>query len=374
MSEARTSVESRDNRQVRVRRQRVWSRFLGAALALHIPLFFYPILRLCDWLDFPWWLTAIVFFPLAGSQVVSRLYLRGRHALWARIYRKGADFWLGLSPLVLLALLVAEVLVALTPVSPFTAAISIIVVAVSVGMLGVVSAVRPMVKRISLTSKNLRAPVRFAQITDVHVGSRSAAFLANVIGRVNRLEPDFLCITGDFIDAPGIPEASLVSLRSVRCPIYFCIGNHEKYEDLDEILSRLRNLGVTVLRNDTARFRDDLQVIGIDDLDDEHQVERQLRHIEVDRSAFALLLYHRPRGLEAAAEAGIDLMLSGHTHNGQIIPFNLVVGRVFDHIVGLHEWGETKLYVSQGTGTWGPVMRIGTRSEITLFEVAPAAT
>jgi len=245
---------------------------------------------------------------------------------------------------------------------------------VSVGLLGVLAAVRPMVKKIAFESKNVRAPVRFVQITDVHIGSRSTAFLENVIGKVNGLAPDFLCITGDFIDAPGISEASLESLKSVDCPIYFCIGNHEKYEDLDEILVRLENLGVTVLRNDTTRFRDDLQVIGIDDLDDERQVERQLRYIEVDRSAFALLLYHRPRGLEAAADAGIDLMLSGHTHNGQIIPFNLVVGRVFDHIEGLHECGETKLYVSQGTGTWGPVMRVGTRSEITLFEVSPAAT
>jgi predicted MPP superfamily phosphohydrolase len=374
MSEVPTTVESEGNRQVRARRQRTWSRFLGVALALHIPLFFYPILRLCDWLGLPWWATAIVFFPLAGSQVVSRLYLRGRQALWARLYRKAADFWLGLSPMVLVALLVAEALVALTPLSPFVAAVSIIVMAVSVGLLGVLAAVRPMVKKIAFESKNVRAPVRFVQITDVHIGSRSTAFLENVIGKVNGLAPDFLCITGDFIDAPGISEASLESLKSVDCPIYFCIGNHEKYEDLDEILVRLENLGVTVLRNDTTRFRDDLQVIGIDDLDDERQVERQLRYIEVDRSAFALLLYHRPRGLEAAADAGIDLMLSGHTHNGQIIPFNLVVGRVFDHIEGLHECGETKLYVSQGTGTWGPVMRVGTRSEITLFEVSPAAT
>ena len=84
----------------------------------------------------------------------------------------------------------------------------------------------------------------------------------------------------------------------------------------------------------------------------------------------ALLLYHRPRGLLAAA--GVDLMLSGHTHNGQIVPFNLVVKRVFNQIVGLFTHDQTNLYVSPGTGTWGPVMRLGSRGEVTLFEVQPA--
>jgi hypothetical protein len=82
-------------------------------------------------------------------------------------------------------------------------------------------------------------------------------------------------------------------------------------------------------------------------------------------------MYHRPRGLEAAADAGIDLMLSGHTHNGQIFPFNFVVSSVFDKVKGMYKNGNSRLYVSQGTGTWGPVMRIGTRSEITLFEITP---
>ena len=82
-----------------------------------------------------------------------------------------------------------------------------------------------------------------------------------------------------------------------------------------------------------------------------------------------MLLYHRPRGLESAAEAGVDLMISGHTHNGQIMPFNLAVRKVFDKVKGMYRHGKTRLYVSQGTGTWGPVMRVGTLSEITLFEI-----
>ena len=361
-------------RALAVPRQRAWSRFLLIALLLHVPVFFYPILRLCAWLELSWWQALIVFLPLASSQIVSRVYLRGRDGRLAVWYRRASDFWLGLSPVMLISLLVFEVIVLSSLLEPYEAALWVLGITAAGGVAGFLTAITPMVKRITFQSPNLKAPVRFVQITDVHIGSRSQRFLEDIIYRVNRLEPDFLCITGDFIDQMGIDESVLVSLRSVACPVYFCIGNHEKYEDLEDIVARLRGLGVVVLRNQTIRHRDDLQVIGIDDMDDPMQVERELKGLEVSRDGFVLLLYHRPRGLESAAEAGVDLMLSGHTHNGQIIPFNLVVGQVFDRIVGMHDHGNAKLYVSQGTGTWGPVMRLGTRSEITLFELSPLYT
>ena len=112
-------------------------------------------------------------------------------------------------------------------------------------------------------------------------------------------------------------------------------------------------------------------MIGIDDSEHPSQVERELAKLQIDTDRFVLLLYHRPRGLAAAAAAGVDLMISGHTHNGQIVPFNLVVRRVFEQSVGLFRDGLTQLYVSPGTGTWGPVMRLGSRGEVTLFEVQP---
>jgi len=347
------------------------SRFLLVTLALHVPVFFYPILRLCAWLDLSWWVTLLVFVPLASSQVVSRVFLRHQVSGVARGLRRIADFWLGLSPIVIMSLLVAEVLVGFDLVAAYDAAIAVIVTSTVIGMLGVFNAMTLRVKTIRFETAKLRQPVRFVQITDVHIGSRNKGFLDRVIGKIYQLEPDFLCITGDFIDAPGVTEETLQALTSVAGPIYYCTGNHEKYEDFDAIMTRLGNLGVTILRDDTLHHRRDLQVIGIDDMEDALQVKRQLALLDIDRQAFVLLLYHRPRGLEAAAAAGVDLMLSGHTHNGQIIPFNLIVNRVFDRIKGMYQLDQTRLYVSQGTGTWGPVMRVGTSSEITLFELSP---
>ncbi|HJP51108.1 MAG TPA: metallophosphoesterase [Pseudomonadales bacterium] len=366
MSTTETSI--REEKRVN---QHQWSRFLITTLLLHIPLFFYPILRLADWLALSWWLTLLILIPLSSSQIVSRIYLRSNRQPWAKIARKLADFWLGISPVLLLLLLAFEIIVLFSDLKPHVAAVMVIAISISVSFAGLLVAITPMVKTIRLTSAKLTRPVRFVQITDVHLGSRSRTFLEKIIFKVNRLEVDFLCITGDLIDASGIEERELRCLKSVSGPVYFCTGNHEKYEDLDEILDRLQNLGVTVLRSEASQFREDVQVLGIDDMEDPLQVEKELKFIDLDTEAFKLLLYHRPRGLEAAAEAGIDLIISGHTHNGQIFPFNFVVGRVFDRTEGMYHLGESRQYVSQGTGTWGPVMRLCTRSEITLFEYLP---
>lgn len=350
-------------------RNRGWRQFLAGALLLHIPLFIYPVLRLCQWLDVSWWLTLMILVPLTSSQIVSRLYLRHNRHSWAKVLRRAADFWLGISPVLLMTLLGFELVVLATGMSERLAAIWVIGISFLAGAVGVTNALQPAIKQLQFTSDKLNSPVRFVQITDVHIGSRSIAFLESVVRRINQLAPDFVCITGDLVDVSGITEDQLRSLNNIAVPVYFTIGNHEKYEDLDAIIGRLENLGVKVLRNASVWYRDDLQVIGIDDMDDAMQVERQLANIDVNTEAFVLLLYHRPRGLESAAKAGVDLMLSGHTHNGQIFPFNLVVNRVFPRINGLYYEGMTRLYVSAGTGTWGPVMRIGTKSEITLFEL-----
>ena len=306
------------------------------------------------------------------SQIIARVYLRHANSGLVFWLRRGADLWLGISPLLLCMLLVTEIPVALGWVAPATAAYVLIGLALFLLVFSMLNAYSPSVVKVRLTSAKLTAPLRFVQITDVHIGSRSSAFLDRVIARVNACNPEFLCITGDFIDAPGIAEAQLSALRRCQVPIYFSIGNHERYEDLDDILRRLGNLGVTVLRTATS-LHGEVQIVGIDDSDNPSQVEREISTLDLDARRFILLMYHRPRGLTAAAAAGVDLMISGHTHNGQIVPFNLVVKRVFARVVGLFSHGDTRLYVSPGTGTWGPVMRLGSRGEVTLFEIQPVA-
>ncbi|MEH6515320.1 MAG: metallophosphoesterase [Halioglobus sp.] len=342
--------------------------FLLVVLILHLPLFAYPILRLCSWLGLNIGLTIAIFLPLFFSQIIVRMYFRHANSGLVFWLRRGADLWLGISPLLLCMLLAAEIPVALDLLQAHSAAYLLIGITLALTTYSVINAYAPSVVTVPLASKKLKSQVRFAQITDVHIGSRSSEFLTRVMDRVNSLNPDFLCITGDFIDARGITEENLAALRTCPVPIYFSTGNHERYEDFDDILGRLFRLGVKVLRTETA-IHGEVQLIGIDDSERPDQVARELAKLQVDSNRFALLLYHRPRGHADAAAAGIDLMISGHTHNGQIVPFNFVVGRVFEQTVGLFKEASSHLYVSPGTGTWGPVMRLGSRGEITLFEI-----
>jgi predicted MPP superfamily phosphohydrolase len=123
-----------------------------------------------------------------------------------------------------------------------------------------------------------------------------------------------------------------------------------------------------VLRNeveDNGRY----QIIGVDDSWDRKMVRRVLSDMEIHPGKYTILMYHRPVGLEDARAAGVDLMLTGHTHSGQFLPFQLLVKAIWKRVRGLYDLGGMHLYAAPGTGTWGPPMRVGTNSEITLLRV-----
>lgn len=229
------------------------------------------------------------------------------------------------------------------------------------------------VKELRFTSKKLTRSYNLVQISDVHLGSRSPKFLPRILSKVKPLSPDLLLITGDFIDMNGITEEDLTSFQNLDCPVYFIIGNHERYIDLDDVLKTLANSGINILRNRSEQWQE-LEIIGIDDAERKDKVKRELPGIERQKDLYQILMYHRPDGFSFAAEEQIDLMLCGHTHNGQIIPFNFLVKRVFKRIHGLYTVAGKHLYVSPGTGTWGPVMRLGSKNEITQIILSPQAS
>ena len=345
-------------------------RIVVVLLVLSGILFAYPVWRLGQWLLLPAWLNLAITLPLFFSQVIARILLRRRHGRIAFVLRGAADLFLGLSPVLLAGVILGELALLFFAVTTVTVAKVVLAGTLILGLYGLKKAWRPDVVEVALTSPKLNRTLRFAQISDVHIGSRTRRFLRQIIHRVIEEQAEFLCITGDFIDQPGIGIEKLLVLKEFDGPIYYCTGNHERYEDLEDIVQRLESLGVTVLRNRAVEV-DGLQLIGIEDHESASQVARVLPFIKVNPEAYSILLYHRPQGLEAAARHGIDLKLSGHTHAGQIIPFHMAVNRVFDYTRGLYQLDNTWLYVNEGTGTWGPTLRLGTRSEITLFNVSP---
>ena len=328
---------------------------LGAVLTiLSLLLFAWPAWRLADWLQLETTTKIVITLPLFLSQFIARLGLRHRTGRIAYLVRGAADFYLGLAPVILLLVLLGEIAIGMLGLQSAPVAMAILHASVLTGAWGLRRAWRPEAVVVPLSSARIKRPRRFAQISDVHIGSRTSRFLRHIIRRINAERPEFLCITGDFIDQPGVSAEKLRALQDFDGPIYYCIGNHERYEDLEQILERLQSLGVEVLRN-RALEADGIQFIGIDDHGDPEQVARVLPFIDVSSELYSILLYHRPHGLEAAHRHGVDLKLSGHTHAGQIVPFHLAVNKVFEYNRGLYQHGDSFLYVNEGTGTWGPV-------------------
>jgi hypothetical protein len=218
-------------------------------------------------------------------------------------------------------------------------------------------------------------PLRIAQVSDLHLGliHRDEA-LAPIINRLLELQPDLLVATGDIVDAQINHVDELVELwQRINPPLgkYAVTGNHEFYAGINQALDFLRRSGFEVLDNRNIQVGTWLKVVGVDDParggkpdEDEALGERS--------ALFTLLLKHRPDIEELSADK-FDLQLSGHAHRGQIFPFNLLTAIKYPRQNGLYKLASEKhLYVSRGTGTWGPPMRLLSPPEITLFEIVPA--
>ncbi len=210
------------------------------------------------------------------------------------------------------------------------------------------------------------------QITDVHLGPTiGKGFLEDVVATINAQSPDIIAITGDLVDG------SVEELRDAAAPlaqlkakhgVFFVTGNHEYYAGVHDWMVELERLGIKVLRNERVAIGDGLDLAGIDDFSAHGgghgpDLPRALDGRDAKRAL--VLLAHQPRAIWEAAKLGVGLQLSGHTHGGQIFPWNFLVKLQQPFIRGLSKVGDTLLYVSCGTGYWGPPMRLGAPAEVT---------
>ncbi|MFO7565089.1 MAG: metallophosphoesterase [Enhygromyxa sp.] len=220
--------------------------------------------------------------------------------------------------------------------------------------------------------------LRIVQLSDVHVGPTiRGAWLEQVIEVVNTLDADLVALTGDFVDgqvAELAPEVSALGRIRATHGAFFVTGNHEYYWDGPAWCAAIESFGPTVLNNEhrcievgAAR----LLVAGVPDMSAGgrvgHASDPQAARAGAPEHDFSLLLAHQPRSVFAAAKAGFDLQLSGHTHAGQYFPMSVLIHLFQPYVSGLNRHEGMQIYVSRGTGYWGPPNRAGSPSEITLL-------
>jgi predicted MPP superfamily phosphohydrolase len=256
------------------------------------------------------------------------------------------------------------------------------VVAVSAGGLGVLAMRealgRVAVRRLDIQLARLPAAldgIKIVQLTDIHIGpTLGRAFIEQLVATTNALAPDVVAITGDLVDGTVAELRDAVApLRGLRAKhgVYFVTGNHEYYSGADEWIAELEQLGVHVLRNERVSIGDgdaSFDLAGIDDHSAHapgHAPDLSRAVAGRDPSRELVLLAHQPRAIKQAKEHGVGLQLSGHTHGGQIWPWRYFVYLQQPYVAGLVREGDTQLYVSCGTGYWGPPMRLGAPAEIT---------
>lgn len=218
---------------------------------------------------------------------------------------------------------------------------------------------------------------RIVQLTDVHIGDvLGRPFLEELVRRSNALRPDLVAVTGDLVDGtvPHLaPAVSALRDLTSRYGTFFIMGNHEYYSGDREWAAALTDMGLQVLRNRTVTLGDAggrLDVVGVDDYGQRDAPHGRGYNLDKallgrDPAHAAVLLAHQPRGVEEAMAQGMGLQLSGHTHGGQMFPITLLVDATYRYPAGLYPVGAGHVYVSRGTGFWGPPMRIGSPPEIT---------
>jgi uncharacterized protein len=223
------------------------------------------------------------------------------------------------------------------------------------------------------------AGYRIVQMSDVHVGPTiGRAFVESIVRETNALEPDMVVITGDLVDGSVEQLGPLVEpLRELRARdgVFFVTGNHEYYSGADAWIAHLGTLGVRVLRNERVDVRGLFDLAGVDDASAARMLPHHGQDIPRalegrDPARAVVLLAHQPKAVAEAQRHDVDLQLSGHCHGGQMIPINWLVRLDQPFVAGLHLVERTQVYVSQGTGYWGPPMRVGSGAELTHIELA----
>ena len=269
---------------------------------------------------------------------------------------------LGIGFISFLVVSVSILFSSLSSISERSIGITSLIIIIIISIYGMLNARKITLKNITLYSSKITNNYNIIFISDIHLGTNTSKHLSKILSKLETLDYDFLLIGGDLIDSSSFKMNHLNLFNRIQKPIYFVNGNHEYYlKDFKNKIEQLKKFEIKVLKNSSIQINQ-VNLIGIDDLQSKNSKIKFVEKLN-KKNLFNLVLSHKPDIWENIRHKS-DLMLSGHTHNGQIFPFNFLVKLKFKFIYGIYEYKKSKLYVSSGAGCWGPKLRIGSSNEI----------
>ena len=302
------------------------------------------------------------------------------HNLFAKILFVTLSVCMGIFFYLSTYTLLAELISLAFPIQKAVLGIAVLVLTIITVLFGVLNAASPQITHKEL-SIGLDKQVKVAHLSDTHLGHfRNYDYLKKLVKKTNEQKPDYIFITGDLIDsAIAIKEENFALFKDFKAPVYFVDGNHDEYAGQEKINALLKKNGVHVLHNEVVDL-ESFTLVGLDMMRADHEgfdphangnktIQETLNELQLSKDKSIVLLQHTPEGMKYFNEHGIDLVLCGHTHAGQLFPANFVAKMMFSYLRGHYEHNGTQIYVSEGVGTFGPPMRVGTKSEIILFDL-----
>ena len=343
-----------------------------------------------------WWIAAVLFWLVAFAYVIGRFSERTGPVWLAEPMIKTGSYWLGAMAYLTLLFLLIDMIRGLNGLFHFTdflqfnwmsskgktAIFLVYSVAVIILITGYLNAKIPIVRKQSV---QLIKPVpggiqNVVLVSDIHLGMMiSNGKLNKLVELVNQQNADLVLLAGDVFDedlGPVIQNNMGDLLKNLRAKqgVYAILGNHEFFGNADAAQKYLENHNITVLRDSTVTLQNGITIVGREDITGQRMngkprksIEKLLAGIDTEKPVF--MLDHQPYKLADVATHNIDLQVSGHTHHGQMWPFNYITGAMFEISRGYGKINDTHFYVSSGFGTWGPPIRTNSRSEIIVLEI-----
>lgn len=338
-----------------------------------------------------------LFFFLVISYPLGRFLERAIPSATSELIAKIGAFWLGAMLYLTLFFLLFDLVKLLYTWTGFPAFLSakdtitfqrkisvgIYAATALILLAGYINALYPRVSQISIKSSkplNGFSSIKIAAASDIHLGSIiSNGRLERFVRMMNEQKPDIILLAGDIFDedlGPVIQKdmGKLLSQLSAPLGVYAITGNHEYIGGVEQAVKYLEEHNIIVIRDTVFTPKGILNIVGRDDKQSKvmgGNPRQELVNIveNIDKHLFTILLDHQPYNLNEGVENGIDLQISGHTHHGQMFPFNLITSAIFEVSRGYKQIENTHIYVSTGFGTWGPPVRVGNRPEIVVFEI-----